>query len=335
MFASVFETLSEPSIILILDKVEYEAKVFVEGVSLFLRGIILFGLLYFNFGILAFGIAHFMYGIIMLALYLYKVNSLKLNTDNHSLYAIEKIKVEKDKVYFLDVHKTQLTQLSLIGIFRFLLAEGENLVLNFTSNLTMEQQGEYSLISNLCSIICRFIFQPLEELSYNIFGKESLKDTHISYTSKLLRHLFFLGLAIVSFAHNYAYGALYILYKDQWTNESTVAILQVYGIYIFTMGVNGVTEAFVMAKSDKQQLRKMQYTMTISSTLFIVAMFFFVKVGPKGIVYANILNMLARIVTNIAIIHGIINDTAQFKTMLMDSLPNWKVFLALATTFPV
>ena len=100
---------------------------------------------------------------------------------------------------------------------------------------------------------------------------------------------------IISFSQNYSYTGLYILYKEKWTNDSTVAILQAYGLYIMAMGLNGVTEAFAMARSDKNTLRKMQYTMTVSSAIFIVAMFFFVRIGPTGIVYANILNMIARI----------------------------------------
>mmetsp|Transcript_8101 Transcript_8101/g.7181 ORF Transcript_8101/g.7181 Transcript_8101/m.7181 type:complete len:270 (+) Transcript_8101:616-1425(+) len=269
----------------------------------------------------------------MFTLYVYKVKTLNLNDDNHTLYALESIKLEKDKVYFLDTHKSQLSQMSLIGFFRFILTEGENLVLNFTNNLTREQQGEYSLISNLCSIICRFLFQPIEELSYNVFGKESLKDTHIDYMSMLLRNLMFLGLAIVSFSQNYAYGALYILYKEQWTNDSTVAILQVYGIYILSMAINGVTEAFVMARSDKAKLKKMQYTMTVSSAIFVLAMFVFVKAGPTGIVWANIFNMISRIITNLVIIKEICPQ--DFRRLIKASIPNYKVFVGFVVTFIV
>ena len=324
--ASIFESLWEPWIILILDQVEYESKVYVEGMSLFLRGGILSVLLYFNLELLAFGLAHFIYGIIMLALYHYKVRSLNINKNNLNFYSLEEVKVEKENVYFLDVHKTQIFQMSLIGVFRFLLAEGEYLVLNFTSNLTMEQQGEYSLIANLCSIVWRFIFQPLEELSYSIFGKEALKSSHLDYMCKLLRHLIFIGWVIIWFSQNYSYTGLFILYREKWTNDSTIAILQAYSIYIFVMGINGVTEAFAMAKSDKETLKKMQYTMTASSVVFIIAMFFFVKIGPTGIVYANILNMIARICTNMYIISHICETKEEYFSIFKNSMPNWKVF---------
>lgn len=337
--ASIFESLWEPKIIYILDKTEYEKKVKVEGTSLFIRGGILFGLLYFDMGILAFGLAHWTYTFVMLILLTLQTDSkpnalIMFNLESIPLFSFKEIKLEKSSVYFLDVHKTQLAQMSLIGAFRFLLTEGENLVLNFTSNLTLAQQGEYSLISNLWSIIWRFIFQPLEELSYSVFGKESLKDTHIDYMSKLIRNLWFIGLLIVSFSQNFAYSALYVLYKEQWTNDSTVAILQAYGIYIFTMGINGITEAFVMARSDKPQLQTMQKTMTISSVIFVAAMFMFVKIGPTGIVYANIMNMLARIITNMSIIKKIcIKD--EFSHLIRHSLPKLHTIACVMLTFGV
>ena len=143
----VFETFCEPIILQILDKTEYEKKVYVEGTSLFIRGAVLFGLLWFELGLLAFGLAHCIYTLVMLLMY-------KFQTDEPvPLFSFKLIKLEKSQVYYLDTHITQLTQMSLIGVFRFLLTEGENLVMNFTSNLSMVQKGEYSLISNLLSII--------------------------------------------------------------------------------------------------------------------------------------------------------------------------------------
>ena len=40
----------------------------------------------------------------------------------------------------------------------------------------MQQAAELGLISNLISIVCRFIFQPQEEIAYNLFSK--MKDSH-------------------------------------------------------------------------------------------------------------------------------------------------------------
>lgn len=35
----------------------------------------------------------------------------------------------------------------------------------------LKQAAEFGLISNLISIVCRFIFQPMEEIAYNLFSK--------------------------------------------------------------------------------------------------------------------------------------------------------------------
>jgi len=32
-------------------------------------------------------------------------------------------------------------------------------------------QAEFGLIANLISIVCRFVFQPIEEMAFNLFSK--------------------------------------------------------------------------------------------------------------------------------------------------------------------
>ena len=44
--------------------------------------------------------------------------------------------------------------MSYLGLFRFLLAEGESLIMSWTSSLSLAMKGEYSLIANLCGMVC-------------------------------------------------------------------------------------------------------------------------------------------------------------------------------------
>ena len=41
--------------------------------------------------------------------------------------------------------------------------------------------------------------------------------------------------------------------------------MQLYGVYILVMGVNGITEAFVMAKADEKTIRAMQKFLFLNS----------------------------------------------------------------------
>ena len=36
-------------------------------------------------------------------------------------------------------------------------------------------QAEFGLIANLISIVCRFVFQPIEEMAFNLFSKYNKK----------------------------------------------------------------------------------------------------------------------------------------------------------------
>lgn len=40
----------------------------------------------------------------------------------------------------------------------------------------LKEAAEFGLISNLISIVCRFIFQPMEEIAYNLFSKLPKKN---------------------------------------------------------------------------------------------------------------------------------------------------------------
>jgi oligosaccharide translocation protein RFT1 len=55
------------------------------------------------------------------------------------------------------------------SIEKLLLQEGEKIVLKVTD--TLVNQGVFSVISNLGSLVARFFFQPVEEISFTVFSK--------------------------------------------------------------------------------------------------------------------------------------------------------------------
>ncbi len=116
-----------------------------------------------------------------------------------------------------------LKHLTFNGIFRFILAEGEGLVISLTSTLSLAQQGEYSLIANLCSMVCRFLYQPMEEMSYNYYSKG--RGNQMKYFGSILKFILYLGVVLVAFSQVLSYQLLYFLYRDTWATPSTVLIL--------------------------------------------------------------------------------------------------------------
>lgn len=57
-------------------------------------------------------------------------------------------------------------QFTIISFLRFLLAEVEKLVL-ININQDPKVSAEFSLISNLCSLLPRFIYNPIEVIRFN------------------------------------------------------------------------------------------------------------------------------------------------------------------------
>ena len=53
-------------------------------------------------------------------------------------------------------------------MMKFFLSEGEKFVMIYMALLTTS--AEYSLVAGLIGLICRFIFQPIEEASFILFS---------------------------------------------------------------------------------------------------------------------------------------------------------------------
>ena len=140
--------------------------------------------------------------------------------------------------------------MSYLGLFWFLLAEGEGMIMSWTTSLTLTMKGEYSLIANLCGMVCRFLFLPIEEMSFNVLSR----DKNIKYLTYMLWFLLLLGLYLVVMSNLYSYQALFLLYRTQWANDSTVLILKLYTVYVLGMGVNGQLEAYLLATQKAKNM---------------------------------------------------------------------------------
>ena len=216
--------------------------------------------------------------------------------------------------------------MTFLGVFRFLLAEGEGLAISVTSNLSLAQQGEYSLVTNLCSMVCRFLYLPIEELSFNIFAK---KINRAVYLASILKFLLYLGLTMIVFLNLYSYQILFLLYKSQWANTSTVYLLRIYSFYVLGMGINGQLESFVMATS--QDMSRVKKILTGCSCVFVILLFLLIRIGPEGLIYANIINVTLRILFNGSFTLHLLEKDERI-TVLKGLIPDSKVIASFIAT---
>lgn len=85
----------------------------------------------------------------------------------------------------------------------------------------------------------------------------------------------------------------------KWNNSGAGQVLATYCYYIPLLALNGLTEAFVSSVATKAEINKQTAWMLCFAGGFAGAAFVFLRVldlGAKGLVWANALNMLFRII---------------------------------------
>lgn len=131
----------------------------------------------------------------------------------------------------------------------------------YQTNATDESKGkallyvaaEFGLISNLISLVCRFIFRPIEEISFNLFAKfkqdeadgdkKALKDKDrdeiVKILSQYLGGVMGIGISAIIFSQFCAYDFIYLLYSEKWATASSAEIMKAYCVSLFFMSMNG------------------------------------------------------------------------------------------------
>ena len=92
-------------------------------------------------------------------------------------------------------------------------------------------QAEFGLISNLISIVCRFVFQPIEEIAFNLFTKyhsttsqENLKEDNkitrpLYILAKISQFLSIIGFGMIIFGIFFARIFIKIVYTEKWATD--------------------------------------------------------------------------------------------------------------------
>ena len=178
------------------------------------------------------------------------------------------------------------------SLVKYFLTEGDRIILSLVSSLY--DQGVYSLVANYGSLVARLLFQPLEETSRNIFSKllpnlESTRITDIKADAMalgfktfetVLRLVIFIGCIFVAFGPSYSYSVIDLLLGSKWSSTEAPKILAWYTLYVFTMALNGITEGFVVAVANREQITSHNYWMVAFFAVFSVSAYFLMNVTP-------------------------------------------------------
>jgi len=196
------------------------------------------------------------------------------------------------------------------SLLKFVLAEGEKMFLLFFTSAS--DQGVYDLASNLGSLVARLFFQPLEELTNQIWSSNSSSSSQSSNAFQqkqleqdpqrwqllqmILRVLVIFGFFSMTFGPIYSRDVIVMVYGIQW--EAAGPLLSAYSYYIIFLGVNGVMESYVQARATQEELNQYSRRLLAFFAMWIAALLLFIHVlhlGPISFILANILNMSFRI----------------------------------------
>lgn len=187
------------------------------------------------------------------------------------------------------------------------LTQGDTFIM--TSLASPRAQGTYALASNYGGLIARLLLQPVEEVSRNHFGKAlssvngiPSKEVVLKTRDELLRLLriyVLLSVCVVSAGPTIAPLLLKTIAGSRWISSGAGSVLATYCYYIPLLAINGLTEAFVSSVATESELNRQTIWMIGFFLAFASAAFAFLRMlslGAEGLVWANGLNMLFRIV---------------------------------------
>eukprot|EP00042_Codosiga_hollandica_P030797 m.181113 g.181113 ORF g.181113 m.181113 type:complete len:538 (+) comp53461_c0_seq4:79-1692(+) len=230
------------------------------------------------------------------------------------------------------------------SVLKQLLTEGERFMMTFLRILTFTEQGVYDVVNNLCALVPRLIFQPLEENYYTYFAgllsRERSADSSDAQRankiqaaqtlSTLLRFVLLVSLMVLTFAQAYSFLALNLYAGSILSDGDGPLLLRVFSFYLLLLAVNGMTECFMFAAMSQVEVERHNLWMIGFSLVFLFAAYFLTQwFGSVGFTLANCINMLIRIVRSLQYINAYYASAGLNPRQYISFLPRLSVCVVL------
>ena len=320
IIAGLIEMIAEPYILIATKRDWEKEKTIIESVKLFLRAIISFGFIVyygnnfrnrdeylkvFTFGQLCSSV---IFVIIWILFMVYNVskNNAKLGETGLYYYSdmLPSFGIINDEFLIRNIFTCFLQ-----NCVHYILSEGEKIVM-FYLNINDTILGTYALVSNLGSLVARFIFKPIEKMSRSEFSKFDMdniskRDLYRNILQTSIKLVFIISFICVIYSPNYSYMVLNILYNlesNKWKDTNIHNVLSFYCIYLMVMSINGISEAFIQPHITNEFKSSIFYNIFLIFTTvlywILIKILIDYNLGCYGIIIANIIAMISRIVYN-------------------------------------
>ncbi|KAI1372624.1 Rft-1-domain-containing protein [Hypoxylon crocopeplum] len=359
--AAIIELLSEPAFVILQYRLRFGPRAAAESIATFLRCLVTFGAANWawrrnlEFGVLPFALGQLAYGIGLLVVYAWYGTQLA-STEGFSLFPRsgplrKKTRETKETEqipdgnyvlgYFFKPTLQLASSLTAQSFVKHILTQGDTFLVSILSD--PRSQGIYALANNYGSLLARLVFQPIEESSRNYFSKllssiQGAPDKTAVVKARLdlqtlLKFYVLLSMVVVTVGPFAAPLLVQIVAGTKWSASGAGAVLAQYCMYIPLLAVNGVAEAFVSSVATESEVHRQSLWMGAFSLAFGIAGFVSLRVldlGAVGLVYANGINMLCRIVWSGAFISRYFRGNGSDFNWSV-TLPNGLAFSVLAT----
>lgn len=334
--AALVELLSEPAFVVLQHRLRFGPRAAAESIATFLRCFVTFGAANWGWrqsvdlGVLPFALGQLAYGVGLLVVYMWYGSGLA-NSEGFSLFprpidedtassrAKRRSPTKESYVfgYFFAPTLQLATSLMSQSLVKHVLTQGDTFLVSILSD--PRSQGVYALANNYGGLLARLVFQPIEESSRNYFSKllsspsasagggeadggvtlETRAKKARADLQALFKFYVLLGVVVVSIGPYAAPLLVQIIAGPRWSSSGAGRALATYCLYIPLLAWNGVAEAFVSSVATKSEVHRQSLWMGVFSLAFAMAGFVSLRVldlGAAGLVYANAINMLCRII---------------------------------------